>query len=87
VILIEAANLGGARLSLVLVPGCSREGSGLWYRSGWIVRANTSHVSIGAASAFARPTSSTPLTIPLAIAVAVITFAIFRLAATQRVAG
>jgi H+/Cl- antiporter ClcA len=92
VILIEAAGLGGARLPLVLVPGLLAAGIGSLVSIGlgsW-TGLSTSHISIGVlpVPAFARPDFVDFLwTIPLAIAVAVITFAIFRLArATQHLA-
>ena len=92
VILIEAAGLGGARLPLVLVPGLLAAGIGSLVSIGlgsW-TGLSTSHISIGVLPlpTFARPDVVDFLwTIPLAIAVAVITFVIFRLArATQRVA-
>jgi H+/Cl- antiporter ClcA len=92
VLLIEAAGLGGARLPLVLVPGLLAAGIGSLVSIGlgsW-TGLSTSHISIGVlpVPAFARPDFVDFLwTIPLAIAVAVITFAIFRLArATQHLA-
>jgi H+/Cl- antiporter ClcA len=92
VILIEAAGLGGARLPLVLIPGLLAAGIGSLVSIGlgsW-TGLSTSHISIGVLPlpAFARPDFVDFLwTIPLAIAVAVITFVIFRLArATQRIA-
>ena len=93
VIMIEAAGLGGARLPVVLVPCLLAAGIGSLVSIGlgsW-TGLSTSHISIGTLPlpAFARPDFVDFLwTIPLAIAVAVVTFVIFRLAlATQRVAA
>jgi H+/Cl- antiporter ClcA len=92
VILIEAAGLGGAGLPVVLVPGLLAAGIGSLVSIGlgsW-TGLSTSHISIGVLPlpAFARPDFVDFLwTIPLAVAVAVATFAIFRLAlATHRFA-
>ncbi|OLE38355.1 MAG: hypothetical protein AUG48_02170, partial [Actinobacteria bacterium 13_1_20CM_3_68_9] len=92
VILIEAAGLGGARLPVVLVPGLLAAGIGSLVSIGlgsW-TGLSTSQISIGVLPlpAFARPDFVDFLwTVPMAIAVAVVTFAIFQLAlATHRFA-
>jgi chloride channel protein, CIC family len=91
VILIEATGLGGARLPLVLVPGLLAAGIGSLVSLGmgsW-TGLNTSGIALGALPlpAFARPDLTDFLwTIALAIAVAVVTFVIFRLGKqTERV--
>lgn len=85
VILIEATGLGGRRLPLVLLPGLLAAGIGSLVSIGmgsW-TGLSTSAYSLGPLSlpAFARPTiADFGWTIPLAIAVAVITFVITRFA-------
>jgi H+/Cl- antiporter ClcA len=84
-ILIEAAGLGGSRLPLVLVPGLLASGIGslVWIGMGSWTGLDTAEISIGALDlpAFARPDAADfAWTIPLAIAVAVVTFVIFRIA-------
>jgi H+/Cl- antiporter ClcA len=84
VLLIEAAGLGGPRLPLVLVPGLLAAGIGSLVSIGlgsW-TGLNTSAIAFGTLPlpAFARPDLTDFLwTIALAIAVAVVTFVIFRL--------
>ncbi len=91
-ILIEAAGLGGERLPLVLVPGlfAAAIGSLMWIGLGSWTGLNTSAISIGALNlpAFARPDiADFAWTILLAVAIAVVTFVIFRIAReTHRVA-
>jgi H+/Cl- antiporter ClcA len=85
VLLIEAAGLGGPRLPVVLVPGllASAIGSLVWIGMGAWTGISTSEISIGALHlpAFARPDiADFGWTILLAAAVAVGTFAIFRIA-------
>jgi chloride channel protein, CIC family len=93
VILIEAAGLGGSRLPLVLVPGLLASGIGslIWIGMGSWTGLSTSAISI---SPLHLPTFPQPdlvdfgWTILLAGAVAVVTFAIFRIARkTHRVAA
>lgn len=84
-ILIEAAGLSGSRLPLVLVPGLLASGIGslVWIGMGSWTGLNTDEISIGSLPlpAFARPDAADfAWTIPLAIAVAVVTFMIFRIA-------
>ena len=92
VILIEAAGLGGARLPLVLVPGLLASGIGslVWIGMGSWVGLSTDDISLNALKLpeFVEPGfGDFGWTILLAIAVAVVTFVIFRLAReTQRVA-
>ena len=92
VIMIEAAGLGGPRLPLVLVPGLLAAGIGSLVSIGmasW-TGLSSSNISLGALPLpdFARPDLVDFVwTVPLAAAVALITFAIFGLArATQRLA-
>jgi len=91
-ILIEAAGLGGSRLPLVLVPGLLASGIGslVWIGMGSWTGLSTAEVAISPLHlpTFARPDiSDFGWTILLAIAVAVVTFAIFRIArATHRLA-
>jgi H+/Cl- antiporter ClcA len=92
VILIEATGLGGSRLPLMLVPGLLASGIGslIWIGMGAWTGLSTSEISIGAVNlpAFARPdVVDFGWTILLAVAVAVVTYAIFRIAReTERVA-
>ena len=84
-ILIEAAGLGGARLPMILVPGlfAAAIGSLMWIGMGAWTGLDTSAISIGALKlpSFARPDiADFGWTILLAIAIAVVTFAIFRVA-------
>jgi chloride channel protein, CIC family len=92
VILIEAAGLGGPRLPLVLIPGLLAAGIGSLVSIGmgsW-TGLSTSNISLGtlALPAFDRPDLvDFAWTIPLAAAIAAVTFAIFALARqTVRVA-
>ena len=92
VILIEAAGLGGPTLPLVLVPGLLAAGIGSLVSIGmgsW-TGLSTSDISISPLNlpAFARPDLADFVwTIPLAAAIAVVTFVIFRLAReAQRIA-
>jgi H+/Cl- antiporter ClcA len=82
VILIEAAGLGGSRMPLVLIPGLLAAGIGS------LITANISLSALHLPT-FARPDLVDFLwTIPLAVAIAAVTWAIFGLArATQRVAA
>jgi H+/Cl- antiporter ClcA len=92
VILIEAAGLGGSRLPLVLIPGLLAAGIGSLVSIGLgaVTGLSTSNISLGTLHlpAFARPDLVDFLwTIPLAMAIAALTVAIFRLArVAQRVA-
>lgn len=91
-ILIEASGVGGSRLPLVLVPGLLASGIGslVWIGMGSWTGLNTSEVSISPLHlpTFVRPDiADFGWTILLAIAVAVVTFAIFRIArGTHRLA-
>jgi hypothetical protein len=92
VIMIEATGLGGPRLPVVLLPGLLAAGIGWMVSHGmgsW-TGLNTSDISLSLLQlpAFARPDFLDFVwTIPLAVAVAVGTFAIFRLAReSQRLA-
>jgi H+/Cl- antiporter ClcA len=93
VLLIEAAGLGGSRLPLVLVPGLFASGIGslTWIGMGSWTGLSTSEISIGAIQLphLARPDAADfGWTILLAVAVAVVTFVIFRLArGTYRLAA
>src|SRR5207244_1114997 len=84
VILIEAAGLGGPTLPVVLVPGLLAAGIGSLVSVGmgaW-TGLSTSGIALGALPlpAFARPDLTDFLwTIPLAMAIAVVTVAIFRI--------
>src|SRR5436190_13732364 len=85
IILIEAAGLGGPRLPLVLIPGLLAAGIGSLVSIGLgsFTGLSTSAYSLGVlpVPAFVRPDAADfAWTIPLAVAVAVGTFAIFRLA-------
>jgi H+/Cl- antiporter ClcA len=85
VLLIEAAGLGGSRLPVVLVPGLLASGIGslVWIGMGSWTGLSTSDIAIGALQlpAFARPDlADFGWTILLAGAIAVVTFAIFRIA-------
>ena len=85
VILIEAAGLGGSRLPLVLIPGLIAAGIGSLVSIGMgaLTGLSTSDISLSPlpVPAFARPDLVDFLwTIPLAAAIALVTFAIFRLA-------
>jgi chloride channel protein, CIC family len=91
VILIEAAGLGGAMLPVILVPGLVAAGIGSLVSTGmgsW-TGLSTSNIALGALPlpTFARPDLVDFLwTIPLAVAVALVTFVIFRLGnRTERV--
>ncbi len=92
VILIEAAGLGGSRLPLVLIPGLLAAGIGSLVSIGMgsLTGLSTSDISLSPLDlpAFPRPDVVDFLwTIPLAIAIAVGTVAIFRLAReAQRIA-
>ena len=92
VILIEATGLGGPRLPLVLVPGLLASGIGslTWIGLGSLTGLSTSDISLNPLElpSFPQPdVADFGWTILLAAAVAVITFAIFRLAGeTQRIA-
>src|SRR4051794_8255608 len=93
VILIEAAGLGGSRLPLVLIPGLLAAGIGSLVSLGLgsITGLSTADISLSVLHlpAFARPDLVDFLwTIPLAVAIAAVTWAIFGLArAVQRVAA
>lgn len=85
VLLIEATGLGGPRLPLVLLPGLLASGIGslTWIGLGSLTGLSTSDISISSLDlpAFPQPElSDFGWTILLAAAVAVATFAIFRLA-------
>jgi H+/Cl- antiporter ClcA len=92
VILIEAAGLGGSRLPLVLVPGLLASGIGslVWIGMGSWTGLSTSEISISPLELpkFLRPDIvDFGWTILLALAVALVTFAIFRIArGTHRLA-
>ncbi len=92
VILIEAAGLGGSRMPLVLIPGLLAAGIGSLVSIGMgsLTGLSTADISLSPLHlpAFARPDLVDFLwTIPLAAAIAVVTFVIFRLAReAQRVA-
>jgi H+/Cl- antiporter ClcA len=92
-ILIEAAGLGGPRLPLVLVPGLLASGIGslVWIGMGSWTGLSTTEVSISPLHlpAFARPDiADFGWTILLGIAVAVVAFAVFRIArGTHRLAA
>ena len=90
VILIEAAGLGGPRMTLVLIPGLMAAGIGSLVSIGMgaLTGLSTADITLGPLSlpAFARPHLTDFLwTIPFAVAVAVVTYVIFRLA--RRVGG
>jgi H+/Cl- antiporter ClcA len=93
VILIEAAGLGGPRMPLVLIPGLLAAGIGSLVSIGLgsVTGLSTANISLSALHlpAFARPDLVDFLwTIPLAVAIAVVTYAIFGLArSVQRVAA
>ena len=87
VILIEAAGLGGPRLTLVMIPGLMAAGIGSLVSIGMgsLTGLSTADISLGPLSlpAFARPHLTDFLwTIPFAVAIAVVTYLIFRLART-----
>ena len=92
VILIEAAGLGGSRMPLVLIPGLLAAGIGSLVSIGMgsLTGLSTADISLSPLHlpAFARPEFVDFLwTIPLAAAIAVVTFVIFRLAReAQRIA-
>jgi H+/Cl- antiporter ClcA len=92
VILIEAAGLGGSRMPLVLIPGLLAAGIGSLVSIGMgsLTGLSTADISLSPLHlpAFARPEFVDFLwTIPLAATIAVVTFAIFRLAReAQRIA-
>jgi H+/Cl- antiporter ClcA len=92
VLLIEAAGLGGSRLPLVLIPGLLAAGIGSLVSIGLgsVTGLSTADISISPLTlpAFARPDVVDFLwTIPLAVAIAVVTLVIFRLAGeAQRIA-
>jgi H+/Cl- antiporter ClcA len=92
VILIEAAGLGGSRLPRVLIPGLLAAGIGSLVSIGMgsLTGLSTANISLSVLHlpAFARPDLVDFLwTVPLAVAIAVATFAIFGLArAVERVA-
>jgi H+/Cl- antiporter ClcA len=93
VILIEAAGLGGKRMPIVLIPGLLAAGIGSLVSLGLgsVTGLSTADISLNALQlpAFARPDLVDFLwTIPLAVAIALATYAIFVLArAVQRVAA
>ena len=87
VILIEAAGLGGARLTLVMIPGLMAAGIGSLVSIGMgsLTGLSTADISISPLTLpdFARPDLTDFLwTIPFAVAIAVVTYVIFRLART-----
>src|SRR3954465_13315402 len=92
VILIEAAGLGGSRMPLVLIPGLLAAGIGSLVSIGLgsVTGLSTANISLSVLQlpAFARPDLVDFLwTVPLAVAIALATFAIFSLArAVERVA-
>ena len=92
VILIEAAGLGGSRMPLVLIPGLLAAGIGSLVSIGMgaLTGLSTADISLSPLHlpAFARPDAVDFLwTIPFAAVIAVVTFAIFRLAReAQRIA-
>jgi chloride channel protein, CIC family len=92
VMLIEAAGLGGSKLKIVLVPGLLASGIGslVWIGMGSWTGLNTNAISISALKLppFDRPElADFGWTIVLAVAVAVVTFLIFRIArGTHRLA-
>ena len=92
VILIEAAGLGGSRMPLVLIPGLLAAGIGSLVSIGLgsVTGLSTADISLSplALPSFARPDVVDFLwTIPLAAAIAIVTFVVFRLAReSQRVA-
>ncbi len=85
IILIEAIGIGGPRLKIVLVPGLMAAGIGSLVSLGmgsW-TGLNTSDIAIGALPLpeFARPDLTDFLwTIPVAVAIAILMFAIFAVA-------
>ena len=93
VILIEAAGLGGSRLPLVLIPGLLAAGIGslVSIGLGFLSGLSTADISLSPVQlpAYARPDLVDFLwTIPFAAAIAVVTYAIFRLGReTQRIAA
>src|SRR4051812_36607936 len=92
-ILIEAAGLGGARMPLILVPGllASAIGSLVWIGLGSWTGLSKAAISIPVLHlpAFARPDiADFGWTILLAIAIAIVTFVVFRIAReTHRLAA
>jgi H+/Cl- antiporter ClcA len=92
VILIEAAGLGGSRLPVVLVPGLLASGIGslTWIGLGSVTGLRTGDISLDPLALPGYPVPEAAdfgWTIVLAAAVAVVTFAIFRLAKeSQRIA-
>jgi H+/Cl- antiporter ClcA len=93
VILIEASGLGGKRMPIVLVPGLLAAGIGslISIGLGSVTGLSTADISLSVLHlpAFARPDLVDFLwTVPLAVAIAVVTYAIFGFArAIQRVAA
>jgi H+/Cl- antiporter ClcA len=93
VILIEAAGLDGKRMPIVLIPGLLAAGIGSLVSLGLgsLTGLSTANISLNALQlpAFARPDLVDFLwTIPLAVAIALVTYGIFGLArAVQRVAA
>ncbi len=93
VILIEAAGLGGSRLPLVLIPGLLAAGIGSLVSIGMgsVTGLSTADISLSPVQLpdFARPDLVDFVwTIPFAAAIAVVTYAIFRLGReTQRIAA
>ena len=90
VILIEAAGLAGPRLTLVMIPGLMAAGIGSLVSIGMgaLTGLSTADISLGPLSLpdFARPHLTDFLwTIPFAVAIAVVTYVIFRVA--RRVVG
>jgi len=92
VILIEAAGIGGSRMPLVLIPGLLAAGIGslVSIGMGTVTGLRTADISLSPLTLppFARPDIVDFLwTIPFAVAIAVATFVIFRLAReAQRIA-
>ena len=89
VILIEAAGLGGSRLPLVVVPGLLASGIGslVWLGMGSWTGLSTTDISITPLELphFARPDlADFAWTVPIAVAIAVVTFAIFWMARHAR---
>src|SRR3954454_5411805 len=85
VILIEAAGLGGSRMSIVLIPGLLAAGIGSLVSIGLgsVTGLSTADISLSPLHLpdFARPDFVDFLwTIPLADAIAIVTFVIFRIA-------
>jgi chloride channel protein, CIC family len=92
VLLIEAAGLGGSRMPLVLIPGLLAAGIGSLVSIGLgsLTGLSTANIALSPLhlQSFARPDVVDFLwTVPLAVAIAVVTFVIFRVAhQAQRIA-